>query len=710
MKWFEKSYRRSLMDMHIDDWDETFLSQYNPEEYINALKDARVQSAMIPTISLTGGCYWPTSSGHMHRGLKGRDVLGEAIELCHKNDMDVIVYYNLIYNNKAFASNPSWRILDINGSDTRKYKGLLGRYGTCCPNSLGYRKLVCEQLQELCLGYDFEGFFLDMTLWPAVCYCNSCRKRYKEEKGAEIPSILDWGKKNWTDFQKRREDWLVEFAAMATQCVKKLKPNATLAHNSAAYPLDWWFGSSEGLIMQSDYLSGDFYGGFVQNSFICKLFYNISTTKPFEFMTCRCDPFVSEHTNFKPQSMLMASVFMAMAHDGAFLFIDAIDPLGTFNKEIYEVIGRIFEQTIPFEKHLGGELIQDVAVYFSSTSKMNLNKNGEKVPIGSEVVVQTNYGEEPHLDAAVGCVRNLRDGHIPFGVIGRRNLANLAQYKVVVLPQVVVLDQEEADAMLKYVSEGGSIYISGCPSVEFVREVAGIMIKGQIDETYSYITPTDQGRELLCRISSRYPMAVNARQFLATSFSQSRMNVLATITLPYTNPDDGTKYASMHSNPPGIKTEHPAVANCGYGRGKTTWVASAIEVSKDTSSKNVFRDVIADLCQGGFSFQADAPSEVEFTVFHQPENHRYIVNILNEQESFPQIPVYNMTFCLTMKDQKVKSVQMQPGGDLLEYKMKEGQLQIQIPRLDIYLMISINYEKKILCEFARTIGNNPWRM
>ena len=31
--WYTKSYRRHLCDMHIDDWDETFLSEFSPEEY-----------------------------------------------------------------------------------------------------------------------------------------------------------------------------------------------------------------------------------------------------------------------------------------------------------------------------------------------------------------------------------------------------------------------------------------------------------------------------------------------------------------------------------------------------------------------------------------------------------------------------------------------------------------------------------------------------
>ena len=46
-QWYEKSFRRNLVDMHIEDWDERFLSRFSPEEYVENLKRAKIQSAML---------------------------------------------------------------------------------------------------------------------------------------------------------------------------------------------------------------------------------------------------------------------------------------------------------------------------------------------------------------------------------------------------------------------------------------------------------------------------------------------------------------------------------------------------------------------------------------------------------------------------------------------------------------------------------------
>ena len=72
-QWYEKSFRRNLVDMHIEDWDERFLSRFSPEEYVENLKRAKIQSAMLYFHSHVGYSYYPTKSGKMHRGLIGKE-------------------------------------------------------------------------------------------------------------------------------------------------------------------------------------------------------------------------------------------------------------------------------------------------------------------------------------------------------------------------------------------------------------------------------------------------------------------------------------------------------------------------------------------------------------------------------------------------------------------------------------------------------------
>ena len=69
--WFTDCLRRNLVDMHIDDWNDEFLSRFDPEDYVRNLKRAHIQAPMLYLQSHAGHCYWPTKTGHMHRAFNG---------------------------------------------------------------------------------------------------------------------------------------------------------------------------------------------------------------------------------------------------------------------------------------------------------------------------------------------------------------------------------------------------------------------------------------------------------------------------------------------------------------------------------------------------------------------------------------------------------------------------------------------------------------
>lgn len=678
--WFSDSYRRNLIDMHIEDWDESFLSKFDPKAYVSLLKKAKVQSAMIYANSHVGYCYWPTASGHMHNGLKGRDTLGELIELCHSEGMDVVVYYSLIFNNWAHDQNPSWRMVNSEGITDSDRPGRLARKRKCCPNSLEYRDFIETQVKELCDAYDFEGIFFDMTYWPYICYCESCKQRYSKEVGGEMPTVADWKDPNWIRFQKKREEWLREFAAFATNVARRYKPGVTVEHNSAVLVHPWTLGTTLGLTESNDYIGGDLYGGFLQQSFVCKLFRNITPNQPFEYMTSRCDPSLSDHTTLKSKEALMLHACLALAHGGAFLFIDAIEPDGSLNPKVYETMGEVFGETSQYEPYLGGSMLEDVAVYYSLDSKMTIDKDYKQGIAGP-----LSY---PHIDAALGATRILRENHIPFGVISRCNLKDTQAYKVIVLPDVAFLSDEEADAIREYVKNGGALFASGRSGAGVLADVLGVDERGETEENTTYVTPNQNGGALLPGIDPRFPLCVFSRQRVAEPCDQGE--VMATITLPYTSPND-RKFVSIHSNPPGRSTEHPAVVFRRYGKGQVIWTAAAIEAFEQEPHRRAFADMIKALIGSDVSVEADAPGVVEVIAFHQPDNRRYLVALINEQESLPAVPVHGARIRVHMGGNRPTKAYLIPDERPLSLILRGDYAEVEMPELEVLRMFVIEY-------------------
>ena len=102
---YRDKLRRTLMDMHIENWNPEFMSQFDPEAYFESLKIAKINAPMIYIQSHVGLCYWPTKSGEMHSGLIGKeDAMKRLFDLCHDDGMAVVAYYSIIYNNWASVS------------------------------------------------------------------------------------------------------------------------------------------------------------------------------------------------------------------------------------------------------------------------------------------------------------------------------------------------------------------------------------------------------------------------------------------------------------------------------------------------------------------------------------------------------------------------------------------------------------------------------
>ena len=411
-KWYQSSYYRTLLDMHIEDWDASFLSEFDPDYYVEQVKKAQIDAVMIYVQAHTGLCYWPTKSGVMHRSFLGHeDRIRRVFDLCHAAQMPTILYYSVIFNNAEYDRHPDWRMRDPNGDGSRAHGS---RYGLCCPNNPDYRTFLKEQIREMHEYFDFEGIFYDMSFWPEVCYCPSCRKRYREEFGGEMPTIADWNDPTWNRFVRRREEWMGEFASFLTAEIKRLRPEVSVEHQYSTSVKFWRFGQNDNIAAASDYIGTDLYGGPRQQSLACKAWYHLSRNQPFQYMTSRCYPELAEHTTMKTQDQLEQHVAMTYFHHGAALMIDAIDPSGTVNPAVYELLGRVYDSVKCYRPYLAcGKPAADVALYYDLEGKMDVEVNGLSVLDPHSDEGHAGGGTMPHFSAILQASAILANHHIP---------------------------------------------------------------------------------------------------------------------------------------------------------------------------------------------------------------------------------------------------------------------------------------------------------
>ena len=525
-----------------------------------------------------------------------------------------------------------------------------------------------------------------MTFWPDVCFCPSCRERYFRETGKGFPHTVDWTSPEWVEFQRKREEWLNDFAMMATNTVRECQPDVTVEHQSSTYIGGWCFGVNADLTEAGDFLQGDFYGDHIQGSIARKIFSTLSRHQPYGFETS-FNVALADHTAKKDEALLRCKVSACMADNGAFIFIDAVDPIGTLNSAPYEIMDRVFAYSQPYEKYLGGTRVCDVAVYLATESKFPYDQPPVRLPHGFD---KTN----PHFNAITMACTALIENNIPYTVITRKNLHDMSRYKVLVLADVFALSPEECTAIRTFVAQGGRLYASRYASLldthghlqpDFqLADVFGVHYLGKTEEKFTYISPIQPDMPIFCGATPKYPIGIQTNQTRIAADADAE--ILGTCTLPYTNPDLGI-FASIHSDPPGKYLPDPAMVSHPYGSGRCIYAAGALESC--LTQKAVFIQLIQNLI-GEPLVISDAPKPIEITL-HKDENHRrYIAALLNFQYQIPNVPVSGVSVDIAVPE-PVRCVLQLPEEREIPFVYADGRVKFSVDSVQELAMLALCY-------------------
>ena len=677
--WYKKSLRRNLVDMHINDNDPKFLSEFSPTAYADALSLSGVDTAIIYAGSCLGINYFATSNGHRHNSLKGRDIVAENIAACKEKGLNVILYFN-IWSRWAYDNHPEWRMRNIEGKGY--FVDMGGRYGNCCP-STGYFDYVKRLLGDLVNGYDCQGYWVDMIGWNGnICYCDCCKKRFMEETGHEIPVAIDWDDEIFKLFARKREEWFAKMAAGLTEIVKRKDPALTISLQCASWPLGWLGGCTKEFFHCSDYLAGDFYSGGAVQSVTVKYLSNMTKNRPLEYMVSRCSG-LEEHTLNKPDHELIAERYAALAGNAAFVFIDAIDPVGTTDERVYRKMGEIFAESEKFEKYIDvdAQLLADVGLILSQSALFNLEDSGKEI-LKASLPIKTLENVHAAAGALIGA-------NISFDVMDLSSPEKLKGKKVLLLCDYPSIGEAEAQILRDYVRGGGKIYASCRTSLSggkfLLADVFGADSAGFEPHQYNYVAPIAQNEELLCGFSAKYPLSVNG--VFTKICATGQCETMALVSHCYFGkPNDPYLFASAISNPPDAPTDSPALVRNRYGEGMCVYSCGTIEANKNANAQKAFASLIASLIDRP-TIVCDAPWQIEVQAFRSGK--KISVNLNSCITPFPPTPVHGINVALYIGDEAVESVTDVGAGKEIGYEIDGGYLKMQVSEVTYFNSLQI---------------------
>ena len=245
-------------------------------------------------------------------------------------------------------------------------------------------------------------------------------------------------------------------------------------------------------------------------------------------------------------------------------------------------------------------------------------------------------GKAYNKECAIRAGRTLIEEHIPVKVLANGNMENLSQYQMIIAPALEDFNNPEVLKLIDYVKNGGTLYLSGKSESRLIQEFFGGEIKGETfgdspfervwkgyDEVQAYVMPTDEKyKEYFGEFNEKYPLPII---YKLPIMSNAQGEIKAKIVLSYTDPDDKTIFASIHSNPPAKKTEIPAIIETNYGKGKVIWTAATLENDERENFKDIFTEIVRANVQPKMKLQAS--KYVESVIFKDGET--YYVNLFD---------------------------------------------------------------------------------
>ncbi|WP_231639184.1 alpha-amylase family protein [Sphingomonas profundi] len=183
-------------------------------------------------MSNVGGiaAFYPTDLAlHWKNPHLAGDFVGEMIEAAHARGLAYIGRFDLSKAmGDAYAAHPDWFMRDRSGAP-RTYEGTY----QACPNGGWAREYGFEILREGLTRYAMDGVFFNMTGYPikdyanvpqGACVCENCQRRFRDMYGLSLPAVDGLADPHWPEYLEFQKRTAEELAIESRETIRRIRP------------------------------------------------------------------------------------------------------------------------------------------------------------------------------------------------------------------------------------------------------------------------------------------------------------------------------------------------------------------------------------------------------------------------------------------------------------------------------------------------------
>ncbi len=646
------NFRQVHLDFHTSEKISGIGDKFDKKQFQQALISGHVNSITVFAKCHHGWMYYPSKVSRMHPGLKF-DLLKEQIEAAHEIGVKTPVYLSAGLDEQTVRLHPEWRFQDKNHEFNNFAEP---GYHLLCMNT-GYLDFLLAEIKEVCENYDADGIFLDI-LGVRPCCCDTCMKEMLDN-GMNPDSeadILALGEKTYKNYYRR-----------VRETIDSVKPGLPVFHNGGHIRQgrrDLAYANSH---LELESLPT---GGWGYDHFPISARYVQNLGMDYLGMTGKFHKSWGEFGGFKHPNALRYEAALSAAHGAKCSIGDQLAPAGNMDMTTYELIGKAYSEIEQKEPWLDNvKPICDIAVL--SYESMQNEKDG-----GIELTLPD-----------IGAGRILLEGKYQFSVIDKE--CDLTGYKLVILPDTVIPDNETEKKLKAFAEKGGKILATGKSAIKdnkFLFDFGAEYI-GDGEYTPSYIRPFRDNK-----YSSDYIMYTDYKKIKLTDGES-----MAEVVPPYFN-RTAEHFCSHAQTPSSQNPEGPGVVSGKDGIYIAWEIFSDYAENGELIAKETVCCCIDKLLEDDKSLVTNLGSMGVATLMEQ--KGRYIAHLLyavptkrgKNVEIIEDIyPVDGIKLSVKVPE-KIKRVYLAPQNEEINFKYENGYVTVGDIKVDCHQMIVFDKE------------------
>jgi len=433
--WFDRPMRWAQLVLVEND-----PGNFDPDFWLDFFKKVHADAACLSAGGIVA--YYPTIVPLHHRSdwLGDSDPFGYLVKGCRDMNMSVIARTDphAAWEN-VNRDHPDWIQVEANGEKRRHWSNPK-LWVTCAlgPYNFEFMNDVHREIIEL---YEIDGIFSNRWAGHGICYCKHCQQNFKNFSGKSLPETndrLDPVYQKWSAWRivRLKELWLLWDAT-----IRDVKTTSRFIPNG--FPDKIITGA------QSDIFFTDHQArrGMIPPWSNGKRAKELRATMGMKPLGGIFSVGIEEQYRWKDSVQNEAEIRIWVAEGTAnnmrpwFVKFSGV----LYDKRWLGIIERIYKWHYENEKYLRNtRSMARVAMVYSEQTERNYG--------GKDWQIHSNWHE-------LGMYHALIEARVPFDMVNDRLLDahQLENYKLLVLPNVAALSNEQCEQLHQFVNNGGSI-------------------------------------------------------------------------------------------------------------------------------------------------------------------------------------------------------------------------------------------------------------